>query len=72
LRSVSDETLLDPSFEPGDDKAGEDLPLGLAFVLRLIKQLARRAGGRFEINGDRFVLILPRQSDSEAEIIEVI
>jgi hypothetical protein len=72
LRAVSDETLLDPAFEPGDDKAGEDLPLGLAFVLRLIKQLARRAGGRFEINSDRFVLILPRQSDSAVETIEVI
>jgi hypothetical protein len=64
--------LLDPAFEPGEDKGGEDIPLGLAFVLRLIKQMARRAGGRFEINGDRFVLILPRRNDSAAEIIESI
>jgi hypothetical protein len=72
LQAVNDDTLLDPAFEPGEDKGGEDIPLGLAFVLRLIKQMARRAGGRFEINGDRFVLILPRRNDSAAEIIESI
>ena len=70
LQNLSSATLLDPTLEPGSTLSPEEMPLGLAFVLRLLRQMARRAGGRFELNPDSFVLILPAQADTAEETKE--
>lgn len=70
LRQVPEAILFDPSFEPGDSADKDLIPLGIAFVLRLIRQLAKRAHGRFEVNADEFVLILPLLSDRSGESLE--
>lgn len=67
LRNVLDQILLDPSVDHGNAVADGDLPLGLAFILRLIRKLARQANGRFEIGEESFVLILRRAGVSNAE-----
>lgn len=68
IRGLSVATLFDAA--NGAPPPDDELPLGLGFVLRLMRQMARRANGRFEVGGDSFVLILPRRSDSHAESIE--
>ncbi len=70
LRHLPPETLLDPTLEAGHAAASEDMPLGLAFVLRLLRQMARRAGGRFELGAESFVLILPSLADTAGETKE--
>jgi His Kinase A (phospho-acceptor) domain len=70
LLDIPESVLFDPSFEPGDSSDKDLIPLGIAFVLRLIRQLAKRAHGRFEVNGDQFVLILPLLSDRSNESLE--
>jgi signal transduction histidine kinase len=70
LRGIDDARLLDPTFEGGEKAVDDDMPLGLAFVLRLVKRMARQANGRFEIGQDSFTLILPRVSDSAEGTIE--
>ncbi len=70
LKSVSDATLFDPSFEPHESAQNDLIPLGIAFVLRLIRQLAKRAQGHFDVDKEQFVLILPLQQDSPGESLE--
>jgi His Kinase A (phospho-acceptor) domain len=70
LFDIPESVLFDPSFEPGDSSDKDLIPLGIAFVLRLIRQLAKRAHGRFEVNGDQFVLILPLLNDRSHESLE--
>jgi His Kinase A (phospho-acceptor) domain len=70
LRGVAEAILFDPSFEPNDVADKDLIPLGIAFVLRLIRQLARRAHGHFDVNADQFVLILPLLSDRSDESLE--
>jgi signal transduction histidine kinase len=70
LRSVPDSVLFDPGFEPNDVADNELIPLGIAFVLRLIRQLAKRAHGHFDVDAERFVLILPLLNDRSGESLE--
>jgi hypothetical protein len=70
LKTVPDATLFDPSFEPHETANNDLIPLGIAFVLRLVRQLANRANGHFEVDGERFVLILPLERDSPSESLE--
>ncbi len=70
LRMIDETTLLDPTFDGGEKGENDDLPLGLAFVLRLIKRMARQINGRFEVGPESFTLILPRVRDSAVETIE--
>ncbi len=67
LRRVPDDLLLDPSFAPTNRQLAEQVPLGLPFALRLIRHLATRNGGSFDLHDDRFVLRLPLEKDSDRE-----
>jgi His Kinase A (phospho-acceptor) domain len=44
--------------------------LGLAFTIRLIRQMARSVGGQFNIDSENFALILPSVRDSAGETKE--
>jgi hypothetical protein len=70
LRGIADTILFDPGFEPSDVADKELIPLGIAFVLRLIRQLAKRAHGHFDVTADQFVLILPVLSGRSDESLE--
>ena len=72
LQGLSTEALLDPARPSAETLAQEEIPLGLAFLLRLMRQMAQRANGRFEIKPQSFVLILPQRSDSGTVSIESI
>ena len=72
LKGLTMEALLDPTRQGGESASQDEIPLGLAFVLRLMRQMARRANGRFEIKPDSFVLILPQRNDSGTGTIESI
>ncbi len=54
-RHLSDEQMLDPSFQ----SEGEDSRLGLGFALRLVRGLARLAGGDLKLTATEFQLVLP-------------
>ena len=70
LIGLSTEALLDPTLEARNSLSTEEMPLGLAFVLRLLKQMARRSAGRFELAAESFVLILPSRADTAEETKE--
>ncbi len=70
LMGYSNAALLDPTLDAGNSLAAEEMPLGLAFIFRLLKQMAKRSTGRFEINADSFVLILPARADTAEETKE--
>ena len=72
LQGLSTEALLDPARSSAETLAQDEIPLGLAFLLRLMRQMALRANGRFEIKAESFVLILPQRSDSGTVSIESI
>jgi hypothetical protein len=72
LRGLSTQALFDPTLEVSTGPLADEMPLGLAFVLRLLRQMARRTLGRFEVTGDSFVLILPAQMDTAGETKESI
>lgn len=55
---LSDAQLFDPSFSTGAE--GEDSKLGLGFALRLVRGLAKLAGGDLRVSGSDLVLTLPR------------
>ena len=58
LSGVTEAVLLDPAYAP--EMPYPDAPLlGLGFTLRLIRSLARDAGGQFAVLPDRFVLTFP-------------
>jgi His Kinase A (phospho-acceptor) domain len=58
LAGLGAESLLDPSYGPEGE--WPDAPaLGLGFALRLIGNLAKSAKARFEIEPERFVLVIP-------------
>jgi signal transduction histidine kinase len=58
LKGRDETMLLDPGYNPDGD--WPDAPvLGLGFALRLVRNLANAAGGRLDIEEDRFVLRLP-------------
>ena len=54
---LSDAQLFDPSFSTSAE--GEDSRLGLGFALRLVRGLAKLAGGDLRISASDFVLSLP-------------
>ena len=56
LRSVGDEQL----FDPRPVAAGEDLALGIGFALRLVRGLARIAGGDLVTSPAGITLLVPR------------
>ena len=56
LRSVGDEQL----FDPRPVAAGEDLALGIGFALRLVRGLARIAGGDLVTSRAGITLLVPR------------
>ena len=55
LRSVGDEQL----FDPRPVAAGEDLALGIGFALRLVRGLARIAGGDLVTSPAGITLLVP-------------
>ena len=55
---LSDAQLFDPSFSTSAE--GEDSRLGLGFALRLVRGLAKLAGGDLRISASDFVLTLPK------------
>jgi signal transduction histidine kinase len=54
---LSDEQIMDPSFQAED--GGSAPQLGLGFALRLVRGLARLAGGDLKLTKAQFQLILP-------------
>ncbi|MCA1749752.1 MAG: ATP-binding protein, partial [Sphingomonadales bacterium] len=63
LAGQSEDELLDPGYSPAGD--WPDAPaLGLGFALRLVRNVAREAGGRLEVTAQRFVLYLPAKDAS--------
>lgn len=58
LVDQEERALLDPGYSPDGDWPDAPL-LGLGFALRLVRNLAEAAGGRFAIRSDSFALILP-------------
>jgi hypothetical protein len=63
LAGREERVLLDPGYNPEGDWP-EAPVLGLGFALRLVRNLAVAAGGRLDIEDNRFVLILPPRRDS--------
>ena len=55
-RHLSDEQVMDPSFQTDGEPASR---LGLGFALRLVRGLARLAGGDLKLAAAEFQLILP-------------
>jgi signal transduction histidine kinase len=55
---LSDSQLFDPSFSTSAE--GEDSRLGLGFALRLVRGLAKLAGGDLRVSASDFVLTLPK------------
>ena len=66
LSGLGAEALLDPSYGPEGE--WPDAPaLGLGFALRLIGNTAKATKSQFEIEPERFVLLMPVSADeSEA------
>lgn len=58
LIDQEERALLDPGYSPDGDWPDAPL-LGLGFALRLVRNLAEAAGGRFVIRSDAFALVLP-------------
>ncbi len=58
LDGLDEQALLDPGYGPDGDWPDGPL-LGVGFAFRLIRSLARNAGGSFDFAGPRFVLGLP-------------
>ncbi len=56
-RHLSEEQMLDPSFSAGEE--GEASRLGLGFALRLVRGLARLAGGDLRLSQAELLLVLP-------------
>jgi signal transduction histidine kinase len=54
---LSESQLLDPSFSTAAD--GEGSRLGLGFALRLVRGLARLAGGDLRLSQSELTLMLP-------------
>jgi hypothetical protein len=62
LDGLSEAQLVDPSFDPASNEGadGEARPgIGLGFALRLVRGLARVAGGSLAIDEHRITLLLP-------------
>ena len=55
-RHLNDEQVMDPSFQAGAEPASR---LGLGFALRLVRGLARLAGGDLKLTAAEFQLVLP-------------
>jgi signal transduction histidine kinase len=56
LDGIGESQLLDPAFDP---EAGDQQKVGLGFALRLVRGLARVAGGNLVIDEQRITLELP-------------
>ncbi len=63
-RPLAMERMLDVSSDSLTPREDDVLPLGAPFLLRMIRQMAKRAGGRFEIDEKRFSLNMPAETDS--------
>ncbi len=64
IRGAGAAAMLDPGYAPDIDMSGAPA-LGLGFALRLVRNLARSAGGDLAIEADAFVLTLPTQQRDE-------
>lgn len=64
IRGPGAAAMLDPGYAPAIDMSGAPA-LGLGFALRLVRNLARSAGGELSIEADTFVLSLPTEEQHE-------
>lgn len=64
IRGAGAEAMLDPGYAPAIDISGVPA-LGLGFALRLVRNLARSAGGDLTIEAEAFVLTLPTAAEDE-------
>ena len=64
IRGAGAAAMLDPGYAPDIDMSGAPA-LGLGFALRLVRNLARSAGGDLAIEADAFVLTLPTEARDE-------
>ncbi len=55
-RQLSDDQIMDPSFQSEEEGSAR---LGLGFALRLVRGLARLAGGDLQLTPAEFQLVLP-------------
>ncbi|MFM9852490.1 MAG: histidine kinase dimerization/phospho-acceptor domain-containing protein [Sphingomonadaceae bacterium] len=69
LQGIPEHLLLDPSHAQ-DGSWPEASPLGLAFTLRLIANLARSIGGQFVIGDGNFMLMMPMDQANIGEQLE--
>lgn len=69
LRGLSQQMLLDPAHAQ-DGSWPDASPLGLAFTLRLIGNMARSIGGHLAIGDSNFVLTLPLEATLAGEHVE--
>ena len=69
IKDIAESVLLDPS-QGIDGDVGESSLLGLGFSLRLVRNLARAAGGSLTINKDNIALILPAAAPSKINVRE--
>jgi signal transduction histidine kinase len=60
-RHLSDDQIMDPSFQAEEGAPASQL--GLGFALRLVRGLARLAGGDLKLAKDHFLLRLPERRD---------
>lgn len=64
IRGAGAEAMLDPGYAPAIDMSGAPA-LGLGFALRLVRNLARSAGGELTIEAEAFILSLPTEAQDE-------
>ena len=69
IKDISESVLLDPS-QGIDGEGGESSLLGLGFSLRLVRNLARTAGGSLTITKDNIALTLPAAKTSKIKVRE--
>jgi signal transduction histidine kinase len=66
LLGLSETALLDPATSLDHDEP-HGPPLGIAFGLRLVRNLAQHAGGGLDLNAGQFVLRLPTSTATRGE-----
>ncbi len=69
-RQLTSDRMLDATSDLSPGRDDDILPLGAPFLLRMIRQMAKKASGRFEINDKSFTLNMPLEADSEGSSIE--
>ncbi|MGF1550552.1 MAG: sensor histidine kinase, partial [Sphingomonadaceae bacterium] len=66
MRGLDERALLDPDYGPEGEGPGAPA-LGLGFALRLVRNLARSAGGSLQVGAERFELFLPARAPAGQE-----